>query len=109
MTDANGKPLEVNALLQYYNNTFLSTKLEHAVFIPRQILKTQLITATYQYKNINNYVLGSVVGKTYTQDPITGDEIVRSKSTGNKDLVTQVADATETYLRTHNQQERMYR
>lgn len=108
MTDANGKPLEVNALLQYYNNTFLSTKLEHAVFIPRQILKTQLITATYQYKNINNYVLGSVVGKTYTQDPITGDEIVRSKSTGNKDLVTQVADATETYLRTHNQQERMF-
>jgi hypothetical protein len=35
MTDANGKTLEVNALLQYYNNTFLSTKLEHAVFIPR--------------------------------------------------------------------------
>lgn len=106
--DESGKTLELNPLLYYFNNTFLNTKLDNAVLIPRSILKTQLITATYKFKNINDYVLGSVVGKTYTTDPVSGSEIIRSKSTGNKDIITAVADATETLLRVRTQQQQLF-
>lgn len=51
-----------NALLNYYTDSFLMTKLKHAVDIPKYLLHNDFIQATETYGNIFNNMISSLIG-----------------------------------------------
>lgn len=51
-----------NALLNYYTDSFLMTKLKHAVDIPKYLLRNDFIQATEVYGNMFNNMISYLIG-----------------------------------------------
>ena len=64
--DDNGNKIddtEQNALLNYYNDSFLMKKLQNAVDIPRFILHNDFLQATEMYGGLFNNMINSLIGE----------------------------------------------
>lgn len=83
----------------YFNRTFLAKKLNLGTSLPREILKTQLLSATTCYRDIFCSVMGSFFGKK-TVMLKSGKEALAYEHQGDKKKVNTIAQYISSIIRT---------
>lgn len=96
--DMEGK-FEEDSLDRYFNDTFLSKKLQFALSLTNNILKKQIVGATNGYKQLSSIILRNIRGGDY--NPVRNGKLVIQpyNSTSNKEYIKKINDRIESILR----------
>ena len=90
------------AIETYFNTTFLGKKLYAATVTPKEILRSQLLSATPIYEDIFKSVLGDILGYTTITDYNNGIYFNRLgyRHTSNGDFINKMAQYISAVIRT---------
>lgn len=91
-----------NGLEDYFNKTFLRSKLQYALLLSNSILQNQVYSATSAYKTISTGILQKMLGGNYeiiNSKLFDSQGVYLYKPTSNKDRVKKINDRIESVVR----------